>query len=90
MQTEPTTVLELLDVARDLTSQNPLDVEVMLEMLDNLPGKYLDAQTRGAIIHARLVLSTPSSDPDQIVVARFALARVIVLLERRVMIQAPW
>ena len=87
----PTTVIELLDVARDLTSQNPLDDEVMLELLDTMPFEYLDVQTRGAVAHARFAIATATSgDPDQIGVARLALARVVVLLERRVMIQTPW
>ena len=87
----PTAVIDLLDVARDLTSQNPLDTEVVLELLDTMPFEYLDAQTRSAVTHARFALATAlSGDPDQIAASRFALARVVVLLERRVMIQTPW
>ena len=75
---------ELLDVARDLTAQDPFDVEVVLGLLSKLSSDDLDVQIRGAIRHAQLVTAAAHDrDSTRSTPARYALARVIVLLEER-------
>ena len=58
----------------------------MLILLSNLPMDELGVQSRGAIQHARLVVLAAHKDLSSAhaAIARFALARVIVLLEKHV------
>ena len=67
-----------------MTQRHP-DMEELLTVLANLPMDDLDVQTRGAVQHARMVATAGQDRNDgQTAVARFALARVIVLLEQHV------
>ena len=78
-------VTSLLDIARDLMTQRHPDIEELLTVLANLPVDDLDVQTRGAVQHARMVATAGQGRNDgQTAVARFALARVIVLIEQHV------
>ena len=82
MASVPATVAALLDAARHTMAQHPLDMEELLMLLANMPTDDLDVQTRGAVQHARLVATAGrNGKSSHTAVARFALARVIVLLE---------
>ncbi len=72
-----------IDTARLLVATLPFDSEVALILLNELPTE-LDVQTRGAVRHAQRTVSTLGNAPGsaQVALARFALARVVVLLER--------
>ncbi len=79
------TVAALLDLARDLVARREFDVEVVLTLLSKLPGDDLDLQTRGAVKHALIAGATAlDGGVGHTAVARFALARVVVLLEKHV------
>ena len=79
---QPTPVDELLDIGRDLIVQEQFDAGVVLELLDDISITDLDVQVRGAIQHARLVaLNVFGGGVSHTAVARFALSRVVVLLE---------
>lgn len=81
----PATVAALLDVARQIMAQSHPDVDELLVLLANLPVEGLDAQTRGAVVHARHVAAAAQDKSSvRTAVARFALARVVLLLERHV------
>ena len=84
----PATVAALLDVARDLAAQDRFDADVVLQLLENLQLADLDVQTHGAIIHARLVAATAQGEcsTSRTGVARYSLARVVMLLERHVLV----
>ena len=78
-------VAALLDVARDLSAQERFDADVVLELLERLQLVDLDVQSHGAVTHARLVATTALSErSSRDAVARFALARVVTLLERHI------
>ena len=86
----PATVAALLDVARQIMAQSHPDVDELLVLLANLPVEDLDAQTRGAVDHARHVAAAAQDKSGvRTAVARFALARVVLLLERHVTDGAP-
>ncbi len=79
--TEPT-IAALLDVARDLIAQRRFDAEAVLTLLAKLPADKFDVQVRGAIKHARIsAAAAGAGGSSRTAVARFALARVVVLLE---------
>lgn len=79
------TVAALLEVARDLAAQDQFDADVALKLLERLQLADLDVQAHGAVTHARLVATTALSErSSRDAVARFALARVVTLLERHV------
>lgn len=81
----PVTVAALLDVARQIMAQSHPDVDELLMLLANMPVDDLDVQTRGAVVHARHVAAAAQDKSGvRTAVARFALARVVVLLERHV------
>lgn len=83
-------VAALLDVARDLSAQERFDADVVLELLERLQLVDLDVQSHGAVTHARLVATTALSErSNRDAVARFALARVVTLLERHFAIAVP-
>ena len=64
-------------------AQRHPDAEELLTFLANIPMDDLDVQTRGAVKHARLVATAgQSQNSTHTSVARFALARIIVLLEK--------
>lgn len=88
MKTGQATTAELLDAARNLTAQERFDVEEMLMLLANIPMDDLDAQTRGAVVHARHVAAAERTitNSSHTAMTRYALARVIVLLERHMMV----
>ena len=73
---------ELLELARQLLAQSVFDVDVALELLSTMPTSSFDTQTVGAITHARLVLLNGYDTPVKIAMTRFALTRVVALLER--------
>ncbi len=80
--TEPT-LAALLDVARDLVAQRQFDIEVVQKLLSEMPSGDLALQARGAIRHAQLVVAAAGDGSiSRVAVARFALARVVVLLEQ--------
>ena len=79
------TVAALLDTSRDLMAQRQPDIEELLLVLANMPMDELDVQTRGAVQHARMVATAGQGrNSGHTAVARFALARVILLLEQHV------
>ena len=83
-------VAALLDVARDLAAQERFDADVVLELLERLQLADLDMQSYGAVTHARLVATTALSErSSRDAVARFALARVVVVLERHIAVAVP-
>ena len=84
MSLRPVTVAALLDIARHLIMQPEFDGDVALELLGTIPMADLDVQTIGAIAHAKLVTLEGSDTPVRAATARFALARVLVLLEQHV------
>ena len=77
------TIATIIDVARDLVKAIPFDGEVTVRLLDVMVAHDLDVQTLGAIKHARLIAASLQNEASQrtIAVARFALARVVMLLE---------
>ena len=82
---QPATAAELLDMGRALIVQRRFDPGAMVKLLDNIPVSDLSTQARGAVRHARLVAQNMfSRDGSRAAVARFALQRVIVLLEMHV------
>ena len=79
------TIAALLDVARGLVAQRSFDVEDVLKLLSRLPLDDVDVQVRGAIKHAQLTAEAAKcGGVGLIVVARFALAHVVTLLEAEV------
>lgn len=73
---------ERLRIAQDLVSANTLDVEAALALLNTMPDT-LGASVREAVEHAkRAVAATPGGDHRHQAVARYMVARVLVLLER--------
>ena len=85
MRSEPAAVAALLDAARDLMAQSRPDLQELLKLLAEMPIDDFDAQTRGAVQHARMVATAGQGRAGgHTAVARFALARVIVLLEQHV------
>lgn len=76
------TIAALLDVAHDLVAQRSFDVAVVLTLLSKLPSDEVDVQVRGAIKHAQLAAVAAGNGGMGLTVnARFALARVVSLLE---------
>ena len=80
--TEPT-IAALLDVAHDLIAQRRFDAGAVLMLLSKLPSDKFDVQTCGAIKHAQLT-AAGAGGSSRTAVARFALARVVMLLEAAV------
>lgn len=73
-----------IDNARNLIANHPFDVEAALAMLSAVPTD-LDLQIRGSIRHAQHVVTDAFDESSaRVALARFALARVIVLLEQHV------
>ena len=70
---------ELVDrVIRDF------DGDVVLALLSRVAGHGLDTQTVGAVTHARLTIESGWKTSAEVATARFALARVVTLLEQHV------
>ena len=81
---EPEHVARLLDIGRELIVQQ-FDAAVVLKLFDSIPTSDLDMQTRGAIRHARLLaLDVAGGGISHMAVARFALMRVITLVEQHI------
>ncbi len=79
------TIVALLAIAQEIVAEPYLDVEKVLRLLAALPVEELDLQTRGAVRHAQLMaVSAQGSSTKRDAVARFALHRVVVLLEQHV------
>ena len=74
------TIAALIDCAHDLVAQRSFDTAAVLTLLSQLPGDELDLQICGAIKHAQIT-ATAAGEGGRTVVARFALARVVTLLE---------
>ena len=82
-QPYPLPVETLLDIARDLTARVQFDAAVVLRMLEYLQRLDLDVQSHGAVTHARLAAQSAqsSSNSSRDAIAKFALARVVTVLE---------
>ena len=89
MPPQPATIAALLCHGRDLLAQIDFDIEQALKWLHALPTNDLDHQECGSIKHAKRAVADSLLDAQTIPVARFALARVIVLLERHVALGLP-
>ncbi len=78
----PATVVALLASARSLLVKRQFDAERVLKLLAALPIGELNVQARGAVRHAQVVAKI-ALDPctSRNAVARFALHRVVLLLE---------
>lgn len=76
-----TSIAELLETGRGLIVKKQFHAEVVLEFLDRLSTTELDVQTRGAVQHARIVAIDVFGGNSHTAIARFALSRVIMLLE---------
>ena len=77
------TVAAMLAIAQDVVTADHFDAEQALRLIAALPTDELDLQTRGAIRHAQLLAANaPGDDSSRDAVARFALARVVVMLEQ--------
>ena len=77
----------LLDVATHLLEQDQPDLDIMLELLDRMSLDDIDAQTRNAIAHAQTVTAAAlNKSSAHATVALCALARVVALLERQVVV----
>ena len=80
MRDAQATITEQLDVAKDLIGQRRLDIESTLGMLKDLPDDIGDA-ARSSVDQALQTVAAAERDSRYEAVARFALARVIVMLE---------
>ena len=74
----------LLATARDLISQRDLDVAEMRALLDSMPTGDLDVQARVALRHAKLAVANAGMSVSHQAVARYSLARVVMILEQHV------
>ncbi len=84
MPSSKTSISAQIDIARNLIANYPFDVEAALAMLSAVPTD-LDLQTRGSIRHAQHVITDAFDESSaRVALARFALARVITLLEQHV------
>lgn len=73
---------ERLRVAQDLVSAETLDVTAALALLNTLPAT-LGPSVHEAVAHAkRAVAAAPGGDHRHQAVARYMVARVLVLLEK--------
>ena len=82
MRDAQATITEQLDVAKDLINRRRLDVESTMTMLKALPESIGEA-ARSSVEHAlRTVAAAADRDSRYEALARFALARVIVMLEK--------
>ena len=89
MSQVPTTLHTLLDVAHELVGQPEFDAEVALKVLVRMPVAELDLQTCRAIQDATMVaMAASDGGHSHATVARFALAKVIVLLEQKPQVAA--
>ena len=85
MPPRPSNVAELLVIARDLVAGSEFDSRAAMATCGALLGDDPDEQLLDAITHARLVAeSALNGTTAHVTVARFALARVVVLLEKQV------
>ena len=77
------TIAAVLDVAHDLVARPSFDAAMVLTLLSKLPLDEVDVQARGAIKHAQFAADAAKcGGVGRTVEARFALARVVTLLEQ--------
>ena len=89
MKSEDLSIAELLDVARELVEYKRFDAAEVMELLHVLAAEDVDVQTIGAIRHAKQVaLLACNGSNIQETIARYALSRVIGLLEEQVVVGA--
>ena len=78
-------VAAFLDVAHDLVARPSFETQIVLRLLANLPFNELDVQIRNAVKHAEhAVAAACNGGVGRTVNARFALARLVSLLEAHV------
>ena len=75
-------IAEQLNVARHLIAQSRLDIVEALVMLNAIPPDIADEHVVHQAREAVLALSI--GDGRHLTIARYALARVIILLENRI------
>ena len=80
----PKQTAALLATARGLISQRDLDVAEMRALLDSMPTGDLDVQARVALRHAKLAVANAGMSVSHQAVARYSLARVVMILEQHV------
>lgn len=84
MPSSKTLISAQIAIARHLVANHPFDVEAGLAMLAAVPTD-LNLQIRGSIRHAQhVIVGAGDGSSARVAIARFALARVIVLLEQHV------
>ena len=84
MRDAQATVTEQLDVAKDLIGRRRLDIESTLTMLKALPEDIGEAARSSVDQALQTVAAAAERDSRFEALARFALARVIVMLEKHV------
>ncbi len=81
MEDAQDTIAELLDIAKNLIGGRRLDLESTLAMLNALPEDIGDKAQSSVEQALQAVAAAVDQDSRYEAVARFALARVIVMLE---------
>ena len=83
MRDTQVTITEQLEVAKDLISRRRLDVERTLTMLNALPADIGDKARLSVEQALQTAAAAVERDSRYEALARFALARVIVMLEKQ-------
>ena len=78
------TITQQLDVAKGLIGQRRLDIESTLRLLKALPDDIGDAARSSVDQALQTVAAAAERDSRYEALARFALARVVVMLEKHV------
>ena len=89
MKDAQATITEQLDVAKDLLDQRRLDIESTLRLLEALPDDIGDAARSSVDQALQTAAAAAERDSRYEALARFALARVVVMLEKHVA-QGAW
>lgn len=76
------TITGQLDAAKDLISRRRLDIESTLTMLNAMPDDFGEA-ARSSVERALQTVAAAARDSRYEALARFALARVVVMLEKQ-------
>ena len=84
MKDAQATITEQLDVAKDLLDQRRLDIESTLRLLEALPDDIGDAARSSVDQALQTDAAAAERDSRYEALARFALARVVVMLEKHV------
>ncbi len=82
------TVVEKLALARDLVASDPLDVAAAMALLDQLPAILSDGAMETVVAAREAVAAVDGNGGHRQSVARYALARVVVALEKALMSDA--